>query len=138
MTDDEVKTFLTSPARTGKLGTVRADGRPHVAPIWYALDGDDIVFCTGKDSVKGQNMRHQPMVSVCVDDDKPPFSFVTFEGEATVSEEPAETLRWAIALAAKYMGADKADAIGKRNSGKDAILVRVRRRHVVAVSRLAE
>jgi len=33
MTDQQVRAFLTAlPARTGKLATVRPDGRPHVAP----------------------------------------------------------------------------------------------------------
>ena len=59
MTDDEVRAFLTAvPARPAILATVRADGRPHVAPVWYAVDDDGtIVFNTGETTVKGRNLR---------------------------------------------------------------------------------
>ena len=42
-----VRDFLLSrPAHTAKVATVRADGRPHVAPVWFDLDGDDVMFTT--------------------------------------------------------------------------------------------
>jgi hypothetical protein len=44
MSEEEWKAFLTDePARTGKLAATRKDGRPHLAPIWYDLDGDGTV-----------------------------------------------------------------------------------------------
>ena len=47
MDDAEWRAFVSEGTRTGKLATVRADGRPHVVPIWFVLDGDDLVFTTG-------------------------------------------------------------------------------------------
>jgi len=47
MTADEARTFLLGRPRTAKLATVRADGRPHVAPVWFALDSEQLVFTTG-------------------------------------------------------------------------------------------
>jgi nitroimidazol reductase NimA-like FMN-containing flavoprotein (pyridoxamine 5'-phosphate oxidase superfamily) len=49
MTDAQLREFLTArPARTAKLATTRADGRPHVAPGWYAVDDDGtLVLTTG-------------------------------------------------------------------------------------------
>ena len=46
MSDEERRAFLSAGTRTGILSTVRRDGRPHAAPIWFVLDGDDIVFTT--------------------------------------------------------------------------------------------
>ena len=47
MSESEWKASLVEKPRTGKLGTVRKD-RPHVAPIWFALDDDGtILFTTG-------------------------------------------------------------------------------------------
>jgi len=43
---------------------VRAAGRPHVAPVWFELDGDELVFTTGKDSVKGKNILRDPRVMI--------------------------------------------------------------------------
>ena len=74
MTDEQVRAFLTAlPPRTGKLATVRADGRPHVAPVWYDVDDDgSLVFNTGEATVKGRNLRRDPRASLCVDDERPP------------------------------------------------------------------
>ena len=82
MADEEVRAFLTAlPARTGKLATVRADGRPHLAPVWYDVDDDgSLVFNTGESTVKGRNLRGIRRASLCVDDERPPFSFVVVEG----------------------------------------------------------
>ena len=49
-----------TPARTAKLAVVRADGSPHVAPVWVDLDGDDIVFQTGANTVKGKAILRDP------------------------------------------------------------------------------
>jgi hypothetical protein len=95
MTDDEWRAFVSAGTRTGKLSTVRADGRPHLAPVWFVLDGDDLVFNTGKDTVKGRNLARDPRVSLCVDDERPPYAFVVCEGTATISEDPDELLKWA-------------------------------------------
>jgi nitroimidazol reductase NimA-like FMN-containing flavoprotein (pyridoxamine 5'-phosphate oxidase superfamily) len=39
---------------------VRRDGRPHVVPIWFDLDGETLVFTTGGNSVKAENIRRDP------------------------------------------------------------------------------
>lgn len=46
LTPQEALAFMLAQPRTAKLATVRADGRPHVAPIWFALDGDVLYFTT--------------------------------------------------------------------------------------------
>ena len=72
MSRDQWQKYLSELTRTGKLATVRADGSPHLAPIWFLLDGHDLVFNTGQDTVKGRNLARDPRVSLCVDDDRPP------------------------------------------------------------------
>jgi PPOX class probable F420-dependent enzyme len=89
MSPEEVLAFLSAlPARTAKLATTRADGRPHVAPVWYDLDGSTMVFNTGADTIKGRNLRRDGRVAICVDDEVPPFTFVTVQGTAELSEDP--------------------------------------------------
>ena len=85
MTKDEYMAFLCQGTRTGKLATVREDGRPHVVPIWFVLDGEKIIFTTGESSVKAKNMRRDSRVSLSVDDQTPPYSFVTVEGNVSIS-----------------------------------------------------
>lgn len=74
MTSDERRAFLLAGTRTAKLATTRRDGAPHVVPIWFVLDADDVVFTTGADTVKGLALRRDGRVSLCVDDERPPFA----------------------------------------------------------------
>ncbi|MBA3337513.1 MAG: PPOX class F420-dependent oxidoreductase, partial [Chloroflexia bacterium] len=112
----EARAFLLSSPRTAALATVRADGRPHVAPVWFDLDGDDVLFTTGKSTVKGENIQRDPRVSLCVDDESPPFAFVLIEGVATWTENHDELLNWATQIAGRYMGAEQAAPFGRRNA----------------------
>lgn len=126
MTDDEWRAFLSESPRTAKLATVRADGGPHVAPIWIALDGDDsIYFTTGARTAKGRAILADPRVALCVDDDHPPFSFVVIEGQAEVIDDPAALLSWATRLGARYMGEARGEEYGRRNAVPGELLVRV-------------
>jgi PPOX class probable F420-dependent enzyme len=71
MTPERWRAFLAQGTRTAKLATTRSDGRPHVVPIWFVLDGEDLVFTTGGRSVKARNLRRDPRVCLCVDDETP-------------------------------------------------------------------
>ena len=122
---EEQRHFLLEAIKTGKLATVRADGRPHVVPIWYHLDGDTIVFNTGNTSVKAANMRRDPRVMLCIDDDRPPFAFILIEGTATLSDDLETVKHWATRIGERYMGEDLAEAYGKRNGVEGELLVRV-------------
>jgi PPOX class probable F420-dependent enzyme len=128
MTDEEVRTFLLAlPARTGKLATVRQDGRPHVAPIWYDLDDDDtVLFNTGEQTVKGRNLLRDGRAALCVDDERPPFSFVMIEGVVEVIRDLAQVREWAARLGARYMGAERAEEFGERNGVEGELLIRLR------------
>jgi len=138
MSHDEWRAFVLHGTRTGKVATVRADGRPHVAPVWFTLDGDDVVFTTGATSVKGRSLQHDPRVSIAVDDERPPFSFVVIEGTATLSDDLDELGQWATALGARYMGADVAEDFGRRNAVPGELLVRVKVDRVVARADIAD
>jgi PPOX class probable F420-dependent enzyme len=130
------------PARTAKLATVRADGAPHVAPIWVDVDGDGdeaaIVFTTGANTLKGKAILRDGRVALCLDDERPPFSFVTIEGTTTTSTDPDELLAWATRIAGRYMGSDLADAYGRRNGVAPEMVVRVRPTRVTAIVDVAD
>jgi PPOX class probable F420-dependent enzyme len=140
MNDQEVRAFLSAlPARTGKLATVRADGRPHVAPVWFDVDDDgSLVFNTGRATVKGRNLARDPRASVCVDDQRPPFSFVVVEGVVEISDDLEEVRRWAARLGGRYMGTDRAEEYGARNGVAGELVVRLRPEHVVSSADLAD
>lgn len=138
MTEDEWRSFLLDTPRTAKLATVRKDGRPHVAPIWFALDADELVFTTWHESVKAKAILRDPRVSLCVDDERPPFAFVMLDGTATIDEDPAHLRAWAARIGGRYMGQDQAEMYGERNGIPGELLVRVTITNVVAVDGVAE
>ncbi|MFF7656300.1 PPOX class F420-dependent oxidoreductase [Streptomyces sp. NPDC007983] len=138
MSRDQWQKFLSEGTRTGKLATVRADGSPHLAPIWFLLDGDDLVFNTGQDTVKGRNLARDPRVSLCVDDERPPFSFVTVRGRAEASDDLGEVREWATRIAARYVGDDLAEQFGARNGVPGELLVRVHIDKVIALADIAD
>jgi PPOX class probable F420-dependent enzyme len=139
MTEQQARDFLSAGTRTAKLATVREDGRPHVAPIWFVLDDDGtLVFTTGAGTMKGRAIQRHPAVCLCVDDEAPPFAFVMVDGTAETSEDPDTLLEWAIRIGARYMGPDQAEAYGRRNGVPGELLVRVTPTRIVAKDRIAD
>ena len=117
--------FLAEGTRTGKLATVRPDGRPHVAPIWFVVEGDSLVFNTWHTSVKARNLRGDPRASLVVDYQEPPFGYVIVEGRVEITENLAEVRRIATVVGARYMGADRAEEFGARNGVEGELGVRL-------------
>ena len=125
MDENEIIDFLMEGTRTGKLSTVRDDGHPHVAPIWFVWNEGKIIFCTMDSSVKAKNIRHNPQVSICVDDESPPYAFVIIQGTAKFSENQKDLLKWNTILGGRYMGEKLAEVYGKRNTVEGSLLVEV-------------
>ncbi|OBH57542.1 F420-dependent protein [Mycobacterium mantenii] len=132
---DRVVEFLSAGTRTGMLGYVAADGRPLVAPVWFVVDfgpdGAQLAFNTGRDTSKGRALARDSRVVICVDDPHPPYSFVQVQGVATVTEDPHDVLDIATRTGGRYMGAERAEEFGRRNSAPGELVVRVRPTKVV-------
>jgi len=137
MTPEEIRAFLVHGTRTAKLATSGPGGQPHVMPVWFALDGEDLVFTTWGDSVKGRNLRRDPGAAIVVDDEVAPFAFVHIRGHVTLSEDFEELRRFATAIAGRYMGVDRAEEFGRRNAVPGELLVRLRPEHVIATANVA-
>ncbi|SUA73509.1 PPOX class probable F420-dependent enzyme [Nocardia otitidiscaviarum] len=132
LSDPEVREFLSAGTRTGKLAFTAADGRPVVTPIWFIVEGDELVFNTGKTSAKGKALTRDNRLALCVDLEAPPYGFVQVQGEATISEDLAELVRTATAIGGRYMGPDRAEEFGKRNGVPGELVVRLRPTKVIA------
>ncbi|WP_116050629.1 PPOX class F420-dependent oxidoreductase [Amycolatopsis palatopharyngis] len=141
MSRDEWWAFTTEGTRTGKLAVTGADGAPHVTPIWFVLHegthGAELIFNTGATSLKGRALRRDPRFSLAVDDQAPPYSFVQFRGSVSLSEDPAELLRWATMIGSRYMGEDRAEEFGRRNAVPGEYLVRAKITKVIAYADMA-
>jgi PPOX class probable F420-dependent enzyme len=148
MTKKEIRKFLMKGTFTGKLATVKRDGSSHIVPIWFVLnDGnksgvrrrpDDIIFTTDGASVKAKNIQRDNRVSICVDDQTPPFSFVIVYGTAKIHHcKQSELFRFATKIAQRYMGKENAELYGRRNSTKGEVLVRIKPTRIIAEKDIA-
>jgi PPOX class probable F420-dependent enzyme len=137
MTPDEIHAFLSHGTRTAKLATSGPGGQPHVMPVWFVLDGEQLVFTTWGESVKGRNLRRDRRAAVVVDEEVAPYAFVHLRGRVTLSDDLEELLRFATAIAGRYMGPDRAGEFGRRNAVPGELLVRLRPERVIATADLA-
>ncbi len=135
---EDVIAFLAEGTRTAKLAYLAGDGRPLVAPVWFVVDGNELVFNTGKATAKGRALSRDPRVSICVDDQSPPFSFAQVQGTASLSEDPGDLLDTATRIAARYMGADRAEEYGRRNGVPGELVVRITPTKVIAAFDIAD
>lgn len=129
---DEVRVFLSTGTRTGMLGWVASDGRPLVAPVWFVVEGDDLLFNTGSDTAKGRAMARDPRVVITVDMPEPPYAFVQVQGVVEVTEELDEVRRIATLTGGRYMGAERAEEFGLRNGVPGELGLRLKPTKVVA------
>jgi PPOX class probable F420-dependent enzyme len=126
MTPEQIRAFVAAdPAHTGKLAFTAKDGSPRVVPIWFIVEGGDLVFNTGSATLKGRAIARDPRIALCVDDERPPFSYVTVRGEARISEDPEDRRRTAAEIGGRYMGPDRAEEYGERNGVPGELVVRL-------------
>ena len=124
MSKDELINFLSQRTFTAKLATVKKDGSHHVVPLWFVLDDEgNIIFGTEASSVKGMNIQRDPRVSICVDFQEYPYSFVTIFGQAeqfrryrenpsangkkTPDDGSTDFLHWMRKISARYVGSKR-------------------------------
>lgn len=140
MSISEVARFLMQGTFTGKLATVKKDGSPHVVPIWFVVENSkgrskvgNIIFTTGDTSVKADNIQRDSRVSICIDDQKFPYNFVTIHGIAKIYPyRQKEVLEWSTKIAERYVGKKRSKTYGEVNSGEGAALVRIKPTKVIA------
>ena len=112
--------------RTGKFAVTRRDGSPHVLPDWFVLEGDDVLFNTGADTVRGRSLRRDGRGCMLIDEERPPYAFLKAEGRAEIIDDLEESLRVATLIGGRYMGAERAEEFGRRNAVPGELLVRFR------------
>jgi len=81
---DPQRQFLKG-VRFAVVSTIDANGLPHQTVMWYALEGDQLLLSTPRDSLKHRHLQRDPRLSVCVEDN---YTYVTLTGVVTLDEEP--------------------------------------------------
>jgi len=137
MTQAEVTDFLTHGTRTAKVATTMSNGQPHVMPVWFVLDNNDVVFTTGAGSIKARNLRRDPRIALVVDEDVAPYAFVHIRGHASISDGMDALRRFATEIGGRYMGPERAEEFGRRNAVPGELLVRVGPERIIAETDVA-
>ena len=115
MSDRQRGRFLDG-RRVAVLTTIGRNGGPLQTPIWYVHRDGVFYFQTGAGTAKEQNIRRDGRVSICVQDERPPYRAVIATGTAELSDE----IEWlAEELPRRYLGF--VGAIGYRATAKDEI-----------------
>lgn len=109
LTREERQRFLAD-LHVGVLSVTDDDGRaPHSLPVWYAYEpGGEITFITGRPTRKVRLMEAAGRVSLCVQNEQPPYRYVSVEGPVVGSHHSTEEERREIA--ARYLGPEGAQA----------------------------
>src|SRR4029453_8074828 len=116
MSHVEAMAFLAEGTRTGKLATASPTGAPHVAPLWFIVAGDDLVFTTGRDSVKARHLRANPRAGLAVDVEAFPYHFAIARGPVEIREDADDLFTWTTAIAARYVPPGRADDFGRAHA----------------------
>lgn len=137
MTREQALDFLTTGTRTGKLATASTVGAPHVTPVWFVLDGDELVFTTHEGTVKGRHLRANPRAALTVDDDEYPYHFVAVRGAVSLSVRDDDLVAWATRIATRYVPRERAEEYGRRNAVAGEMLCRLKIVRITGVRDIA-
>jgi PPOX class probable F420-dependent enzyme len=94
-----IRSFLdrSRPAMLGVVGTLDPDGGPHIVPVWYRYDGQQVHIWTLETRRWVKNIVRDPRVAFSVQEETPPFAAVTMRGWATIltsqGEEVSQEIR---------------------------------------------
>ena len=91
---DQVAAFLEEPGHLARIATVRPDGAPSVAPIWFLFRDGRLWFTPRVKSSWWRNIQHEPRVAITIDEDVAPYRKVFVDGAAEVEHPPGEDDAW--------------------------------------------
>ena len=95
---DEQRAFLKDK-RFAVVGTKNPDGSPHLAVMWYLLDGDDIVVNSRRGRIKDRNLAADPRMSVVVEDG---YRWIRIDGRVRIEHDQRVAQADIRRLAARY------------------------------------
>lgn len=122
----EIRAFLRE-RRFAVLATINPDGTPHLSPVWYDLQGKEVMMNTRRGRRKDRNMRRDPRVTFSVEDG---YRYVTLTGSVELIDEESVAQTDIRRLAARYEGDEDADRrMREQFSREPRVTMRMRIQH---------
>ena len=105
--DRAAREAFLAATRIGVVSIAEPGRGPLTVPVWYRYaPGGDLRFVTGETSRKGRLLRDADRISLCVQTETAPYSYVSVEGPVTIGAVDYE--RDVREMALRYLG----DALG--------------------------
>jgi PPOX class probable F420-dependent enzyme len=120
MTAPEIKTYLKE-ARIADLATLRSDGSPHIAPVWYQYRTGALYIMARQDSVKVRNIRRDARVAVSIPKPDLPYQYVVIEGTATITDH--EIAKMILEISIHYRGKENGEIFANELLSEGAMVV---------------
>jgi len=118
MTSTEREQFLAD-VRVGILAIERDGKGPLALPVWYEYVDGEIVITMGDDSAKAKLLRRARRATFTVQDERPPYRYVSVEGPVSITTEPTDVTD----LAIRYLGPDLGRQYATANPPDDGTAV---------------
>ncbi len=120
---------LLNEKRFAVLATINKDGTPQLTTMWYLLEGDTILMNTLEGRLKDRNMRRDPRISMCIEDE---YNYITISGKVEIIDDQEIAQRDIFRLASRYHGEEKArKQMENQFSKQKRVTLRLNIAHVV-------
>ena len=110
MLKPEVRALLEQPL-IARLSVVDSHGYPHTVPLWYAVDGDDIVMISDRNTRKVEFLGANPKASMCIGGGEAAGGAIDagylFKGQCTAEEDPG--YQWLRRITLRYRSPEVAE-----------------------------
>ena len=122
LTPHEIDAYLAGP-HVAHFASIRPDGAPHIAPVWYQWADGKVTVVSGDSAVKTRNVRRNPKVALSVATDEWPYQYVILEGSASVR---GDNLKDAVrAIFSRYEGEERGEQDANELANGDQKLVAI-------------
>jgi general stress protein 26 len=128
---DEVRAFLQKPL-VARMSTIDQQGYPHTVPVWFKLDGDDVMIIAERSTRKIGHIARNPKGAICIGGDSGDGCGYLLKGVFSVEEDPG--LQWMKTLCYHYEDREQAEKDIEAWSDLDMIVIRMKVERVIKVA----
>ena len=133
MTQNEAEEFLNRKL-IATLITLRPDGSPHAAPMWYMHKDGKFYSRTFGGSLKVQNIRLDPRVNLCICTHDEPYKYIVIDGTCEVVESEDKS-KWPL-MSVRYLGKERGEAYSRNNARRaESVLLVITLREDLGMTR---
>lgn len=130
MFTQEQRTFLDKPF-IARLATNGKDGYPHAVPLWYGIDGDDVIIISDRAAVKVTNALNNPKAAITMGGEPGDGGAYMIRGDLLVEEDPNQ--HWTRIITLRYETPEEAERVLESWKNDDIIVLRMKVRKVSKV-----